>query len=672
VRIGRDTPRLVLVRASLVFPGLEDGPSGPVGADTGPAPTPAPGDAQGPPGGGPAALADGLGGRVGALSDEAFAVLARRIEAAGWGPAEEVVPHDLDAEQLATLAAWVAAAETLFEPTPPDDPPAGPDGSPAPAEDDRAASEAEAAPQSRAVGEPATSGPPPAPPAGPVPPTPPSPTSLAARQAAARATMARTVGGMARGRQRDATRGAAGPVVVTAADGRLVAERADERWVIDPPGNVAGLAELAYTSAAGPLWVMPPARAALGLPATPPRDDEAGEVGFFAAPAGWDLRYRAGRVTGWSLTDRAALVRIVFAGWNLADPFATLGDPAEAAAALEVFEAAHGTAWTGSGGATFRDLTGRALDQLGPSVQPNVTLEGSAATGEGHGFAWDRAPTADERRGRWHGFDRNGSFIAGLGDVAVGVGAPEWHGRGVFAPKDRRPGWWLVITPDGLEARLPCPLTPTGRHPQPGARCWVTTPSAVYLADTLGLEVRFEHAWVWADSGRPFRAVQAQLRAARATLTDSPDPAAEVAYEAHKLTYSEGINNLRATYHTRSLSPAGGGLTEGPPGWQPYAQAAIVATSRTNTLRRLVKVAQASGRHPVAVREVDEVVYAGPEDDPAAAAETLGLPLGTGLGQFKPKWSMPAPPEPAGGWSERAVLSAVADRLRSQNHQGGQ
>jgi hypothetical protein len=66
---------------------------------------------------------------------------------------------------------------------------------------------------------------------------------------------------------------------------------------------------------------------------------------------------------------------------------------------------------------------------------------------------------------------------------------------------------------------------------------------------------------------------------------------------------------------------------------------AIIAGYAANLLRRLVKVADTGQRWPLAIG-TDAIAFASADPDPASACPA-GLPLGSGLGEFKVAGTLP-------------------------------
>ncbi|MFK0256531.1 telomere-associated protein Tap [Streptomyces sp. NPDC090445] len=224
------------------------------------------------------------------------------------------------------------------------------------------------------------------------------------------------------------------------------------------------------------------------------------------------------------------------------------------------------------------------------------------------------------------GVDVNMAFAAGANGAVVGLGAPTHVTRPAFDAKV--PGCWLVdLSHVELDPRLPSPFTPTGERPRGPA--WYTTPTVAYAVE-LGYDVRPAEGYLRRETGRYLDAWYQRLRDAYvATMADlgvttgmepqafleamarhrEVDPDLAVVLSAIKATVKGGIGKLRER-------PRGGGWRPGQPWpallrptWRPDIRAAVISRTRTNMHRKMLKLAAATGRFPVAVLS-DCVVYA--------------------------------------------------------------
>lgn len=362
--------------------------------------------------------------------------------------------------------------------------------------------------------------------------------------------------------------------------------------------------------------------------------------------AGWDLNEAPdGRGWfGWPSDDKAAQVRVVI-GEADQSPFGALEGANERTEALGAFSEALGVNWAGSGGGTFQALMRgshrgkRRLSEMGPGVEPAFVLKG--IVGEGHALAWDRdvAELVSQRNEPLfaHSFDRNGTYLAALGEVRWGLGEPIWDGsERMFDPGEKRPGWWFVRLAEGAQwpQELPNLLTPSGMAPDPKHGLWVTTPTAVFASKDLALPLCVLQSWVWDDSVAYCRAVREKLSDARAKLVENHTKSARAAYDAFKTVYSEGVNWWRANFHKDKIERRGE-LAFGPEGWRPNAQAQVAALARANLSRALLAAGRKSGQWPAAALRVDEIVFLSHDADALATANAIGLKMGSELGQWK-------------------------------------
>ncbi|MFD0267585.1 telomere-associated protein Tap [Streptomyces sp. NPDC127106] len=224
------------------------------------------------------------------------------------------------------------------------------------------------------------------------------------------------------------------------------------------------------------------------------------------------------------------------------------------------------------------------------------------------------------------GVDVNMAFAAGANGAVVGLGAPTRVTRPVFDAKV--PGCWLVdLSGVELDPRLPSPFTPTGERPQGPA--WYATPTVAYAVE-LGYDVRPAEGYLRKETGRYLDAWYQRLRDAYvATMADlgvttgmepqafleamarhrEVDPDLALVLSAIKATVKGGIGKLRER-------PRGGGWRPGQPWpallrptWRPDIRAAVISRTRINMHRKMLKLAAATGRFPVAVLS-DCAVYA--------------------------------------------------------------
>ncbi|MFD7518558.1 telomere-associated protein Tap [Streptomyces niveus] len=255
-------------------------------------------------------------------------------------------------------------------------------------------------------------------------------------------------------------------------------------------------------------------------------------------------------------------------------------------------------------------------------------------------YDWARPFTdADYQRRHLVGLDVNMAFAAGANGLVVGLGAPTHVQAPVFDPK--LPGSWLVdlshvdlsrvkagkewVELDG--SLLPSPFTPKGERPTGPA--WYATPTVAYAVE-LGYEVAPIEAYVRHDNGRYLDGWYNRLRDAYlATMADlgvgadlapadfltamdgyrSRDPELAIVVSAIKATVKGGLGKLRERPRGEGWKPGQPWRALSRPTWRPDIRAAVIARTRINLHRKIVKHAAFTGQYPVAVLS-DCVVYA--------------------------------------------------------------
>ncbi|MFJ7063374.1 telomere-associated protein Tap [Streptomyces microflavus] len=237
------------------------------------------------------------------------------------------------------------------------------------------------------------------------------------------------------------------------------------------------------------------------------------------------------------------------------------------------------------------------------------------------------------------GIDVNMAFAAGANGLNVGLGEPTRVTNPVFDPK--LPGSWLVdlshvdlsrvkagkewVELDG--SLLPSPFTPKGDHPEGPA--WYATPTVAY-AQELGYDVAPTEAYVRYDNGRYLDGWYQRLREAYlTTMADlgvdadlSPedfltamdgykdhDPELGIVITAIKATVKGGLGKLRERPRGEGWRPGERWRALERPTWRPDIRAAVIARTRINLHRKIVKHAAFTGQYPIAVLS-DCVVYA--------------------------------------------------------------
>jgi len=238
------------------------------------------------------------------------------------------------------------------------------------------------------------------------------------------------------------------------------------------------------------------------------------------------------------------------------------------------------------------------------------------------------------------GIDVNMAFAAGANGLAVGLGAPTHVKAPVFDAK--LPGSWLVdlshvdlsrvkLGKDkwaDLDAHLlPSPFTPKGERPEGPA--WYATPTVAYAVE-LGYDVAPIEAYVRYENGRYLDGWYNRLRDAYlATMADlgvpadvppeeflaamdgyqQRDPHLTIVVSAIKATVKGGLGKLRERPRGEGWKPGQPWRALARPTWRPDIRAAVIARTRTNMHRKIVKHAAFTGQYPVAILS-DCAVYA--------------------------------------------------------------
>lgn len=256
-------------------------------------------------------------------------------------------------------------------------------------------------------------------------------------------------------------------------------------------------------------------------------------------------------------------------------------------------------------------------------------------------YDWARDLTDAECMQRYLvGLDVNLAFGAAANGAVVGLASPPEHVTNpVFDAAV--PGSWLVDLShvdlgrvkvgkqwrdlDG--ALLPSPFTPTGQRPTGPA--WYATPTVAYAVE-LGYDVAPVEAWVRRESGRFLDGWYKRLRNAYVdTMADlgvaeklppveflqamdgckSRDPELGIVVDAVKMTVKGGIGKLQEKARGGGWKPGQAWPALARPTWRPDIRATVISRARINMHRKMLNLAAATGRYPVAVLS-DCAVYA--------------------------------------------------------------
>jgi len=382
----------------------------------------------------------------------------------------------------------------------------------------------------------------------------------------------------------------------------------------------------------GQVWLMPAVAAAIGLPhEAPPRAEKGAPRAQHPALAKTRAAgYESGEIKAWTKVWRPGgrSLRIVVVPWLSTDDCPLLvgdDDPGELARRVGRYIAETGIPYWVSPAMTGVDLMGhlrRGSRYRLESVEPPApALQGSSQTHE-IDFRWMRELTPEERGHRFvHAFDLNGMYLSAASSVELGLGAARHVDNPAFEGK-LPPGYWLIAPPRWTNAKLPDPFDPAG-HGYAGKAVWVATPTLQTVRELYDLSPTPIEAYVWDESARYLEPWYERLRDARKRLLEADDTDAGVVLRTVKRTYAAGIGLLGSNY-----------LMSGRPLYRPDWRHHILANARGRLLRRIERVAEQSGRYPIAIF-VDALLYTSDEADPTLAVPA-GLTLGLGLGEAKP------------------------------------
>lgn len=278
-----------------------------------------------------------------------------------------------------------------------------------------------------------------------------------------------------------------------------------------------------------------------------------------------------------------------------------------------------------SGLALMRDVTRLAAAPKWVAP-PKISMEGLRHAEDDYRL-WEQPGNAD---GTFeHTYDANGMYLGAAGAVYLPVSELAFVRGGWFDAK--RAGYWQIVRPVWNDPNMPHPC---GNHQSGSGLIWVTTPTMSLLAElaSAGLLEMPDVVASWtAASSRVLRQWQSRLSGALGSLAEFDGPQMR---RAIKATYAEAIGLLGR---------------EGGRVWRPDWRHHVIAAARCNLFRRVWSVGMATGRWPVRLR-VDAVTYTSDEYDPVAAVpcgeaangQTVCLPLGRGLGTFRPLGGIPA------------------------------
>ncbi|MCX4871106.1 MULTISPECIES: DUF927 domain-containing protein [unclassified Streptomyces] len=274
-------------------------------------------------------------------------------------------------------------------------------------------------------------------------------------------------------------------------------------------------------------------------------------------------------------------------------------------------------------------VRGREVPPVEAKIRPLVNMQ------------WTRPVeeiTEAERACGWiHQYDKNAAWLAAFGSVWLGVGDPTHYAEG-RAYETNKAGYWRVRELPGLSLEG---LPELNIEPAEEGGYWLRTPGVDLLIEKFdGWVPDVVEAWVWENSKRALYGMYDRLRLCRKRILASAEegrPGARYAKQVSGMLYQSfrGYLSRREPKkdHTTGLP------YEKDIYWRPDWAQMILDLALANTYRNLAAFA-ASGHHPLSLR-VDAVTYASDTSDPVAAKPDA-MELGTGGGDWKPEYSVPA------------------------------
>lgn len=361
---------------------------------------------------------------------------------------------------------------------------------------------------------------------------------------------------------------------------------------------------------------------------------------------GWEPSTDPRGLSPWlGMTRGAAWVDLVVAGWSDDNPFRKATSAAMLLEALGLFSTALGLRFRRSPGATGTALMRAVHEGPGGTKLPEAHvappgLQGEVERGAGQSKApeyWiaDQLPTT----GWLHGWDLNGMYLAAASSAELGFGVPE---RRLKAPVEGA-GYWRAQVKMKAEPAFPLPFIADGKLR------WYTAPALEFLAE-LGAKINVREAWIYPERKRWLEPWYARLRDARTELGRDPAPAARLALDAVKLTYTQALGRLAGRWLQGTGDDA----------FRPDWRDTVVARAHANMWRHLVKATAA----PVAFN-ADAAVFASTHQDPVAAARALGLQVGLQLGKWKHTSTLEARKAPRKAKGQEGQLRALLSALKA-------
>lgn len=347
--------------------------------------------------------------------------------------------------------------------------------------------------------------------------------------------------------------------------------------------------------------------------------------GDYSHPWRWKVSHRdVGTIT---------IVDVTRPGADVAGPWRGLRAP-QLRAAFRDFEGLLGVPWTDATGHTVerlilsthpREKGGVLLDRDPQCPAPALgsTLELP--------YNWRRNLTGEELgRSYVHAFDANAQYLAAWGSAELGFGqVTHVDERAWF--DSTLVGIWRV--PDFAKVIPPNRMGPYAEQlvPPPWleGREWFTTATLTRVQELIGQTVLVDEAYTWERKTRFLRGAGEKLRDARESITDELALLSDVGQMLPGAETKRAVLQAIKDCYRMGTGRFGWEGRQGSPWYRPDWGHAVRATARVNLHRRLLKLT----RLPFAIA-TDGLVFASDDPDGLRFAETIGLPIGRGLGTF--------------------------------------
>lgn len=379
--------------------------------------------------------------------------------------------------------------------------------------------------------------------------------------------------------------------------------------VPEPPKSLAECYRLARRYGIAELWIHASAIRMIGLPSAKSIGDDPGA----ATPNKWgklpeDLEREAkyaGTVSGWMPVWRSDIgrkgseVAIVVPAYDSRNQFGAANGAQEMIDAVELFNGAlaRDIRFRWSPNPTMKALARRVSPKYRTPVHSVTRDEVPAITEHNQllGIDWDREPEPSELRSGFLVIDRNAAEISGFESDYIGFGEPDNFTSDVRFKRGTAGYYRLRRQVTGYDLRLPdLSVRPGSDH-----SLWIAAPDAELL-DSLGILPPLAEAWLFPESGRYLSGMYGALRKGRESLDETREASGgRIARTAYSAAWHSFIGELADTRGARG---------DDDNTFRPDIRDAIKAETYARMYRGLLKIAEISGRYPLATH-ADAVVY---------------------------------------------------------------